>query len=399
MSKIETRQEPIESKLGKYLTPKYGKGVFFAGGKGRGKTHEVVNYIWHLVHDLGWHVFTNIQFRYTGPGEPPAEMPENVHFIKYMSGLWKEFADLREEHGDVPVVVIIDEFHTTVNRLESHKYYNIVTGLMNWLSQIRKFTQSALFCSQYLIQIPKDPRMYADHFIVKNQKVAKQLTIDGQSLGVRYFSQVLTLEDGEVKILDQHDNIKWKSAKKFRKRHISKDLADLIKHNIVDDILASASCPWNDPDRGDWQYLSDKVSSFKFDPINNDECAWFDSLIEELGETERKGITIYEGIRQFFEDYEEDEDEGMQLTEFEKLSDSRKALVIYEVSQLSDRRSLSKVDAAAIFGVSPDAVRKAEDRWDDYMIDEHVDRFIEGVGDGSEIQTQNPDGRTPPTPA
>ncbi|MFP4143399.1 MAG: zonular occludens toxin domain-containing protein [Thermoplasmata archaeon] len=354
--KVKTNKTPIEDLLRKYLNPQFGKGVFMAGGKGRGKTHEVVNYIYHLSQDLGWHVCCNIQFA----SDSDRDMPPKVHFVKRWTDFWKTFADIREnreKYGPVPVVLVIDEFHTTVNRLESHKYWNIVTAMISYLSQIRKFTQSALFATQYLIQIPKDPRKYADHFVVKNKKVAKQMRLNSRKMGeddvhTRYFSQVLDLEDGEVKVLDRHGNVDYKKAEKFRKRHISEDVEDLIKHDIVSNFLASLSCPWNDPHRGKWQFKSDGVSTLEFDEINRDEVLWFSKLMSDLGEAKRKGKKTHKAIRDFFENYEGTSDDKYSLEDFSK---SELAQFIYSIFP-----GLTLRETGEGFNISGEAVRKTE---------------------------------------
>ena len=351
--KVKTIENPIKDKLSHYLNPKFGKGIFMAGGKGRGKTHEVVNYIYHLSQDLGWHVCCNIQFE----SDSDQEMPPRVHFVKRWTNFWKTYADIVEEHGHIPVVLVADEFHTSVNRLESHKYWNIVTALISYLSQIRKFNQAALFATQFLIQIPKDPRKYADHFIVKNKKVAKQMRLNSRKMGeddlhhTRYFSQVVDLEDGEVKILDRHGNEGYKKADKFRKRHISEDLEDLIKHDIVSEFLASLSCPWNDPDRGKWQFKSGGVSTLEFDQINNDEVIWFSKLMSDLGEAVRRGKPTHKAIRDFFENYEGTSEDKYSLEDFTR---SELAKFIYETW------NLTLEETGSGFDISGEAVRKTE---------------------------------------
>lgn len=346
--RVETNETPIEEKIREYLNPEYGKRTFFAGGIGKGKTHEITNYIYHMTKDLGWHVCTNIQFK----SSVKRDMPEKTHFVRYMTDFWKTFANIREQVGDVPVIFIPDEFHTTVNRLESHKYYNVVTALVNYLSQIRKHNQAFMPATQFLIQIPGDIRMYASNFIIKNETIAKQLTLNSKNLSERYFSQAIELDDGEVKVLDRHGNTKHVRAKKFRKRHISHPLEDLIKNGIVKDILGSTSSPLNDPRRGKYQFKSDKVSILQFDQIDGDEVRWFTYLLRDLGETERKGIESWEAIRDFFDKYEADDKEFKY--NMKNFSKSELAAFIYEMS------SMTLQESADMFDISRQAVHQTE---------------------------------------
>lgn len=390
--KVKTRERPIEDLLKEYLNPEFGKVVFFAGGKGRGKSHELVNYLYHMSEDIGWHISCNIQFE----SKSKREMPEGTNFNKKFSNFWKTYADIREQYGNVPVIPVFDEFHTTVNRLESHKYWNIVTALMAWLSQIRKFNMSALFCTQYLTQIPKDPRKYADHFIVKNERVAKQLRLNSKMMGdkdqhVRYFSQVVDLEDVEVKILDQWNNTKWISAEKFRKRHLSKPLDKLVRHNIIADFLASTSCEWNDPERGDFQYKSAGVSTLEFDEIKGDECQWFSYLLRDLGEADIKGKTFYEAIREFFDRYEpKDAEFKYSIKDFSR---AELAKFIYESSDMTLK------ECGNMFGIKKQTVHQTEIGQERYywLSKNFLKKDIEESAD-SALESQNIVSKSAPPP-
>lgn len=390
--KVETKQRSIADKLEKYLNPKYGKVVFFAGGKGRGKTHELTNYLHHMTSDIGWNICCNIQF----DSKTNRNTPPKTNFVKKFSQFWKTYADIREQYGPVPVIPVFDEFHTTVNRLESHKYYNVVTALMSWLSQIRKFNQSALFCTQYLIQIPKDPRMYADHFIVKNKRIAKNMRLNQRKLGdddehVRYFSQVVDLEDGEAKILDTYDNVKYIKAHKFRKRHLSKDLELIIENKIVSDFLASTSCSWNDPSRGKYQYKSEGVSTLEFDEIQGDGCQWFSYLLRDLGEADMKGKTLYEAIRDFFDRYESDDSEfKYSLKDFSR---AELAKFIYESSDMTLK------ECGNMFGIKKQTVHQTEIGQERYywLSKNFLKKDIEESAD-SALESQNIVSKSAPPP-
>lgn len=374
--KIKTNEVPIEEKLKEYLNPEYGKRVFFAGGIGKGKTHEITNYIYHMTRGLNWHVITNIQFK----SSVQRNMPPKVHFSRYMTNFWKTYADIREEIGNVPVIFIPDEFHTTVNRLESHKYYNVVTGLVNYISQIRKHNQAFMPATQFLIQIPGDIRMYASYFIVKNEKVAKQLRLNSRNLNERYFSQVLELDDGEVKILDQYDNVKYLRAKKFRKRHISKPIDKLVKEDIIKDVLVSTSSPYNDPSRGDFQFKSDKTSIFQFDQIDGDEVRWFTYLLRDLGETERKGIEDWEAIRDFFDRYEpSDEEFKYSLSDFSR---AELAKFIYESSDMTLQES------GSMFEIKKQTVHQTDiDQEKFYWLSKNL--LKKDIEEAADLSTQN----------
>jgi len=416
--KVKTNKKPIDKKLKKYLDPEHGKCVFFCGGRGNGKTHEIVNYIWHLTQDLGWYVCTNIQFVKTKNTptcpecgrnmiktptkticlncfheEDEGENPPKIHFITKMSDFFKETAEIRKDDIHTPIVLIIDEFHTTVNRLESQKYHNVVPYLLFYMSQMRKFNNSAIFCTQFLKQIPGDLCEYANQFIIKNEKLSNNLTINNESRETKYTSFVIKSQGREVKAFDQYGNTKYVDNKNFKERHINHDnISKVIKQGVVSEVLLSLSCEYNNESRGEWMYRSKGVSVLQFDEINDDDCEWFVKLMIELG---RAGdYETRKTILDFFEEYEKDE-EQFSSTPFEELSDSRKAVVLHEVSQLTDRESLSKKQAAAIFGVSRQALNAARRNWDDYMIDLHVDLFLADDSVGQNMCKEASEGYAP----
>lgn len=401
--KVNTIKKPIEKKLGQYLTPKYGQCVYFAGGKGKGKTHEIINYIWHLTQDLKWQVITNIQFEKTedlpdcpecgkelnvysskrrcvscGYRDEKGQTPEKVSFVTTMTDFWKEFARIRKKEPYVPVVLVIDEFHETVNKLESHKYWNIVTGLISWQSQMRKFTQSALFCSQWLTQLPKDPRNYADYFIVKNPVVAKQVRLDGKFRGPRYTSFILKVVGQEVKIINKHDKIDWKEAKKFRLRHLNKDLEDLIRNDILSDVFVSLSCPWNDEERGRWQYKHKGVSVLEYDEINRDKGYWFKKLIRDLGEAGNDEVG--DVILDFFEDYERKYEEEEEEYNLDLTDNGVRAWFDWKLSNKTQQKAASEHDTTGR------TIRRTEEKIKDLLSEaDRARNRTDGQGGGGYV--------------
>ncbi len=426
----------------------HGNINFTVGPRGLGKTHDDVCYNFELKKD--WDLnkfFTNEMYDY---GRDLTKV--GLHHGRTFRDLWKTIAKIREENPYEKVKVGIDEAQETLHRFRSTSAASVIFD--RWLRQLRKQSITVNMITQNTYSsIPINILYQGDNILIKsndllddiNDKLSlEQLAklnptfdeVEGRSKKSRFpkewherhgnkeddwmtdqqYYQYLhspifglrfhrppgdpknKMSEGEwdyrhrgkalrfrvdisndiFKQVYPDGLIDWEDIKKFKEYKLTLEDCQGVK--------PTQSCPWTDSKKSGPTFNSNAHASFGIFDLNGEKPTdWVPDFMREIG-----GVTQEELPQTVFEFFESRESEDKSLINFRDLSDSRKAVVIYETSRLTDGPTLTQREAAAVYGLKKSSIRKAESRWDDYMIDKHVEAL---VNDESSGQISNVDGR------
>lgn len=382
-----------------YETEMHGNIVFLTGPRGLGKTHTGVYHMHKLYHDyeIDYEFCTNIQFT---DEEGKRDMPDGVHFSSDYRSIWKNIAKIREKDYTKPILVSVDEMQEVVHRFKSTSHSSVIFD--RWFRQFRKTNLTGLFITQDIYHsVPPNLLFQGDYILMKNndlldefngmirkEKYRDELN-DGQPFGVKFYKErngkldtnqrgkaltfVVDISRGIYKQVYSHENmITYDSVKNFKEHQIT--LHD------VDGISKTQGCEWTDRTLSGKTFDTNASAVFGIYKLNDMwPKQWVKLFSKEIGRCDPADLSAT--IFSFFDKHER---EDISLTPFEDLSNSRKAVVIYNVARLTDRQKLTQREAASIFGVSRSSFTQAERKWDQYLIDKHVEKMISG-GDETSV--------------
>lgn len=408
----------------------HGNVNFTVGPRGQGKTHEVVRHAYVLKekYDID-HFITNIMWDGDLDGKP-------IYFVTSFKDLWKKIAEIRMDSPQENIMVMIDEFQETVHRFRSTSSSSVIFD--RWFRQLRKQNITANMITQNTYSsIPVNILYQGDYIFMKKKEMVDELNNmleleqlrelnDRRELpkswnkwlhpskvadlendprfGIRFWKppehpqnqkpQGVWDKDGRGKALTFCVDISQDIYDKVsvEKQDISQeDIREFREYKItlhdVDQIIKSDSCPWTDPEEPGPTYNTNAHATFYIFPLADMKPQeWVPQFMKAIGSCDTEDAPQI--ILDFFKEHESES--GLSLTPFEELSDSRKAVLIYEISRLTDGESLSMRQAAGVYGLSKSSIRKAKERWDDYLMEEHIDAIVNDSGSG---QDQSVDGR------
>lgn len=419
-----------------YDAEHHGNINFTVGPRGLGKTHDEVcsSYKLFQKYDIE-ELFTNIMFKGNTDNV-------GIYFGSSIRDMWKNIAKLRMKDPYKKIKVSIDEFQETVHRFRSTSAESVIFD--RWFRQLRKQSVTANMITQNTYSsIPINLLYQGDHIFIKSNDLLdefnntlefKQLAElnslykdpdrfpekwekwlhprklqaleDDPRFGLRFWrppqdpknkkeynkwdysergkalSFYVDISNDIFKQVYPDGMMQWKDIKQFKEYKIT--LSD------VQGVLETTTTPWTDMDEPGPTYNTNAYASFNIFPLNGESpTKWVPQFMREVGGVDQENLP--QVVLDFFEKHER---EDISLTPFEDLSDSRKAIIIYEVSQRTKRDSITKKDAAAIFGVTSSAVRHADAKWDEYIKEKHIEKFLDNgkFTDGYESQKKNREG-------
>jgi len=370
MTKVRARWDYPENKLEDILDPEWGSTVYFSGAPGTGKTHELVNYIHHLVEDLDRAVITNIQFEKRNhlPDCPKCgrklkvssaasfcpecdhreagKNPEDIYFATKKYEMWKKVKEIRYDNTYKPIVPVIDEFHYTVDRFDTLN--PDVVKINKWLSQSRKFIMGTMFCTQFVTMIPRRLLKWTDYFQIKKPQLAKKFNVDGDTVGKQQISFTIPIKGRKFNYLKEKKSGGKVVGHEWEKEHVKHFEEEKINDlREVSGAIVSTRCELNDPDRGDWQYRHRGAANFEVGEINDDQGKWFPDLMDALGEVGAEELP--HTIEEFFEEYEaKGDDEELPPREVAKMRLRSEYSDTYKTRSFTELEELTKVPRSTI---------------------------------------------------
>lgn len=284
----------------------YGNTIYLSGDRGTGKTHQAVNLIYYFVNYLDWAVITNIQFK----NEGELTEPDSVYFATDMVQLWKSVADIRESDPYKPIIVVIDEFHKTVDRYRTLD--DTVLAINKWLSENRKYIMCTLFITQFVEMIPRRLLKWTDFFMIKSNNLTQTYNNRyNTKYGKKYLSYLIPVKARKIKISEGHEQ---------KKHQVEEFDESEVKWGDFTELYKSGKTEWT-KDQGEYKFRTYGSASFELGNLKGDgPDEWLPDLVKEISVVSEKKIA--KTISNFFDNYKsKNEEDNWSKNQIKKLKD------------------------------------------------------------------------------